>query len=189
MKLRTEATLPANENLPSFPSVFVILGAAVWEGGRPSNAMRRRVSGALRSATGVKDALFLVTGGVGRYPPSEARVMFDLLREADIPVENILLDEAATDTLESIQNCVRILKSLPGFAEVVVCSDIYHIPRCRYLFRLYGIPTRAGRIANGRSENRILRWWYYYLREVAALPWDALLVLIPDWLRIEKRPK
>jgi vancomycin permeability regulator SanA len=162
----------------SAPSVLVILGAAVWSGGRASNAMRRRVKGALLSARDVPSALFLVSGGVGKHPPSEAAVMSALLREAGVPEKNILLDEASGDTLQSIRNCVRILRSLPSFAEVVVCSDVYHIPRCRWLFRLYGISTRAGQIPSGRSENKALRWWYYYLREIAAVPWDTLIVLI-----------
>lgn len=104
--------------------------------------------------------------------------MSALLREAGVPEKDILLDEASGDTLQSIRNCVRILRSLPGFAEVVVCSDVYHIPRCRWLFKLYGISTRAGQVPSGRSENKALRWWYYYLREIAAVPWDTLIVLI-----------
>ncbi len=166
------------ETASAVPSVFVILGAAVWQGGRASNAMRRRVKAALLSARDVPSALFLVSGGVGKHPPSEAAAMSALLREAGVPEKNILLDEASGDTLQSIRNSVLILRSLPGFAEVVVCSDVYHIPRCRWLFRLYGISTRAGQVPSGRSENKALRWWYYYLREIAAVPWDTLVVLL-----------
>jgi vancomycin permeability regulator SanA len=178
MKSRPEATSIVNEGEDLAPSVFVILGAAVWSGGRASNAMRRRVNGALVSAKNVPNALFLVSGGVGKHPPSEAAVMAGLLRDAGVPEKNIVLDEASGDTLQSIRNCVRILKSLPSFAEVVVCSDVYHIPRCRWLFKLYGISTHAGQVPSGRSENKALRWWYYYLREIAAVPWDTILVLI-----------
>ena len=61
-------------------SVFVILGAAVRERDRASNAMRRRVEGALISAQGIPDTLFLVSGGVGEQPPSEGRVRTGSLR-------------------------------------------------------------------------------------------------------------
>jgi vancomycin permeability regulator SanA len=140
--------------------------------------MRRRVNGALISAKNEPNPLFLVSGGVGKHPPSEATVMAGLLRDAGVPETNIALDQASGDTLQSIRNCARILKSLPSFAEVVVCTDVYHIPRCRWLFKLYGISTRAGQTPNGRAENKALRWWYYHLREIAAVPWDTILVLI-----------
>ena len=167
----TEAMGPA-------PPVFVIMGAAVWTGGRPSNAMRRRVQGALASARSCPNALFLPSGGVGNHPPSEARVMADLLRQAGILKENILIEEASDDTLSSVRNCVRLLRALPSFGDVVICSDSYHIPRCRWLFCLYGISSRAGQVQSGRSQNRILRWMYYYLRDGVGLAWDTLLVMM-----------
>lgn len=177
MRSQPEATSIASEGASSAPSVFVIFGAAVWKDGRASNAMRRRVEGALRSARDARSPVFLVSGGVGKHPPSEAEVMSRLLQEAGIPEKNILREEASTDTLQSVRNCVRILRSLPGFGDVVVCSDVYHIPRCRWLLKLYGIATRSGEVASGRSQNKILRWWYYYLREFAAVPWDTLMAL------------
>jgi vancomycin permeability regulator SanA len=125
----------------------------------------------------LRDALFLVTGGVGKHPPSEAAVMSKLLQEAGVREENILLDEASTDTLDSIRNCVAIMKSMPTIGDVVVCSDLYHIPRCRWLFKLYGISTHPGMIPSGRFQNTASRWLYYCLRECAALPWDTFLVL------------
>jgi vancomycin permeability regulator SanA len=177
MRSQHEATSIASEGASSAPSVFVIFGAAVWKDGRASNAMRRRVEGALRSARDARNAIFLVSGGVGEHPPSEAAVMSRLLQEAGVPEKNILLEEESTDTLQSVGNCVRILQSLTSSGDVVVCSDVYHIPRCRWLFKLYGISTRPGEVASGRSQNKLPRWWYYYLREFAALPWDTLMVL------------
>jgi vancomycin permeability regulator SanA len=164
---------------PKFaPSVFVIMGAAVWSGGRASIAMRRRVEVAIANARGLCNTLFLPTGGVGKYTPSEARVMAGLLRQAGIAEESILLDEASHDTLSSVRNCARILHTLPGIGNVVICSDAYHLPRCRWLFYLYGIPTRAGQVASGYFRRRPLCWTYYCLREIAALPLDTVLVLM-----------
>lgn len=168
----------ASDPMRSGPKVFVIMGAAVWEGGRASNAMRRRVDGALAGAQGLQDASFLASGGVGKYPPSEAAVMARLLQDAGVQADRILLDEASVDTLESVRNCVAILRALPEFGDVIVCSDVYHIPRCRWLFKLYGISSHSGKVASGRDQNTALRWAYYYLREFAALPWDTFLVLV-----------
>lgn len=160
------------------PSVIVVFGAAVWEGGRASNAMRRRIRGALASAPEHGEVLYMLTGGVGKHPPSEARVMADLLEEAGVPESRVLLDEGAGDTLESVRNCVALLRQLPAYGDVIVCSDTYHIPRCRLLFRMYGIPTRPGKVVSGWRENTARRWFYYYLREIVAIPWDTLLVAL-----------
>jgi len=160
------------------------MGAAVWSGGRASLAMRRRVDGALTSARGVGNALFLPSGGVGKNPPSEARVMADLLTQAGVAEANILLDEASHDTFSSVRNCVRILRGLPTFGRVVVCTDTYHVRRCRWLFHLYGISSEAGAVENGRAQNRLTRWVYYHLREVFAFPLDTVLALAS---RVTKR--
>ena len=136
-----------SESAASPPSVFVIMGAAVWEGGRPSNAMRRRVEGALLSARGIENPLFLASGGVGNHPPSEAAVMSRLLQKSGIPKKNIR-------------------------------SDVYHTPRCRWLFRLYGVSSLPGVVSSGRAQNTVFRWCYYILREFPALAWDTLIVLL-----------
>lgn len=108
-----------------------------------------------------------------------------LLNHAGVPPERILLDEKSTDTLESVRNCARILRSLPAMGEVFICTDLYHIPRCRWLFRMYGISTRAGKIASGLPQNKAWRWLYYYLREFAALPWDTAAAVLQRMIRQE----
>jgi uncharacterized SAM-binding protein YcdF (DUF218 family) len=103
--------------------------------------------------------------------------MADLLRQSSIPDERIILDEVSTDTLSSVKNCTRILSTLPNVGRVIVCSDIYHIPRCRWLFYMYGVATVPGPVKSGLSETRLSKWIYFCLREIPALPWDTLIVL------------
>jgi vancomycin permeability regulator SanA len=155
--------------------VFVVLGAAVWQGGVPSNAMRRRVRGALACAQQSSDPLFLVTGGTGRYPPSEAVVMQQLLMESGVAPENILLEEASADTLASVRNCARIIHSMEDVRSVTVCTDLYHMPRTRWLFYLYGIRNKAGQVEDGRKYTGLRKWIYYCLREIPATIQDSFL--------------
>lgn len=61
---------------------------------------------------------------MGDHPPSEARVMAELLQEAGLGTENTLSGEVSDDTLSSVRNCVRIIRSLPSFDIVVICSDV-----------------------------------------------------------------
>jgi len=188
MKSQLADTAPVTEVVNSAPPVFVILGAAVWEGGKPSNAMRRRVRGALASASGYPEAFFLVSGGVGKHPPSEADAMASLLKESGVSELAILRDAESTNTLQSVRNCVAILKQLPKVGNIVICTDVYHIPRCRWLFRLLGVRTLPGKVESGRRQNPLTRWTYYYLREFVAFPWDTLVVMASRlrysvWLR------
>lgn len=155
------------------------MGAAVGPGGTPSGAMRRRVGGALEFARTLRrPAIFLPTGGVGRDGPAEAQVMGRLLREGGVADEQIVLEEQARDTLESVENCAGILaKVVPG-TPVYVVTDRYHLLRSVLLFRVYGVAARGVRIASARASAGWLRWLYYSLREVPAVPWDLALALV-----------
>ncbi len=160
------------------PSYYIIFGAAVRPGGEASGALRRRVEHAFIAASADPDAMFLVTGGVGAHGPSEARVMTNLLVERGIPEHRVVLEENATDTLESALECTRILRDRGDAARVHVCTSSYHVPRCRLLIRILGISTRplpieSDRLCLGRSK-----WSYYVLREAAAIAWDGLLLAV-----------
>jgi uncharacterized SAM-binding protein YcdF (DUF218 family) len=104
--------------------------------------------------------------------------MAQLLQEAGVPVDQMILDTESKDTFDSIRNCTRILKSISSTDNVFVCTDTYHVSRCRWLFRLYGISTQVGKVDSGRTQNGKLRWAYYYFRECAATAWDTLLALL-----------
>lgn len=155
---------------------WVVMGARVLPGGRPSGALRRRVQAAVAAAGGAAEARFLVTGAVGEYPPSEARVMRALLLDAGVPPERIVLEETGTDTLSSLLACARLLREA-GAADVRVCSDGYHLPRCRAVLRALGIRAGAVAAATPRSRGSRFVWLWARAREAAGLPWDVALAL------------
>ena len=157
---------------------FVILGAAVWPGGEPSPALRRRVAAALAAARGVADARFLPTGGVGRHPPSEAAVMRALLLGAGVDERQIVIEEQGTDTFSSIARCVRIARAAGEPASVTVCSDGYHLPRCRLVFRALGVPTSGAPTRGAARALGARRLAWALAREIAATPWDVALALL-----------
>jgi uncharacterized SAM-binding protein YcdF (DUF218 family) len=102
--------------------------------------------------------------------------MRDLLLQLGVPPEHIRLEDRSSDTLSSVRACAEIVRTLPDRGQVFVCSDRYHIPRCRWLFYLYGIPTKAGQVENGRKAVGLARWIYYCVREVPAFIVDTVLV-------------
>jgi uncharacterized SAM-binding protein YcdF (DUF218 family) len=155
--------------------VVVIFGAAVRPGGAPSGALMRRVAAGLQYATQAPDCRFILTGGLGEFPPTEAEVMARLLRERSIGAERLFEERRSTTTLESVVNCISMMSAWPDVANVVLCSDYYHLPRCRWLFRIRGVPTRAWPADSSTQTNHWLKWLWFHLREMPAIALDTLL--------------
>lgn len=159
-------------------AVIVIFGAAVRPDGTPSATLRRRVEAASAFAERYRAALFIPTGAVGRYGASEASVMADLLRRLGIPADRVILEETGTDTLSSARAVARLLRAHGLHVPVFAASSGFHLPRCVLLLRLAGIAARAcPPPPMPRHEDRLMRW-YWRLREVLALPYDAVLMLL-----------
>ena len=156
---------------------FVILGAAVWRGGEPSPALRRRVGAAIEAARDFPNAHFLPTGGVGRHAPSEAVVMQRLLRDAGIAAGRIVLEETGTDTLSSVVACVRILEAAGGCDSVTVCTDSYHVARVRAVFRVLGVRTAAAPAHGAAGALGLRRYAWALTREALGVPWDVALAI------------
>lgn len=165
-------------------AVIVIFGAAVRPGGRPSTTLRWRVEAAASFATRFAAPLFVPTGGVGRFGPSEASVMAKLLAARGVSPGRILLEETATDTLSSARAVARLLRARGLAVPVFAASSGYHVPRCVVLLRLFGVAARGAGppwIPAGSAWVSRCYWW---LREAAALPYDAALAL---FLRLRER--
>ncbi len=158
--------------------LFVVMGAGVGEDGSPSGAMRRRLEAALQCGGKSSDPVYLVTGGRKGRKPAESQVMKSYLRAAGIPDDRIWVDDESTDTLSSVERSVKMIKVRGNVGSLTVCSDRYHVPRCRWLFYLLGVPTQYAAMPSGREANGIIRWLYYYLREIAAFPTDTLILLV-----------
>jgi uncharacterized SAM-binding protein YcdF (DUF218 family) len=142
-----------------------------------------RALAAVAFASRFVDPLFIPTGAVGRHGPSEASVTAALLEARGVPSSRILLEETGTDTLSSARAVAAVLHSRGVCGPVFAVSSLYHLPRCVLLLRLLGVPARA---ANPPIVPAATHWWrrcYQWLREVPALPYDCLLVIL---LRIRR---
>jgi uncharacterized SAM-binding protein YcdF (DUF218 family) len=110
--------------------------------------------------------------------------MAAVLMEAGVPEARILQEPTGTDTLSSVIACIRLLRARGHAGEVRVATHGYHLPRVLALFRLAGLPARAVPPPAGPSETGQPRQWYWRLREVPAVPYDAALML---WARLRRR--
>jgi uncharacterized SAM-binding protein YcdF (DUF218 family) len=150
--------------------VIVVLGSGVRPDGRPSSSLRARTLHAIDLYNkGLAPALFL-TGGVGRFGPSEAAVMRRLALEAGVPASALVLDETATSTQESVDNAVGAARAR-GWRTALLVSEPFHMLRARRMARDAALDAYASPAANSplHRVDRLRRW--YTLRETAALLW------------------
>jgi uncharacterized SAM-binding protein YcdF (DUF218 family) len=154
---------------------YIIFGAAVKSGGQPSGTLLRRLQGAWQVGKNDPESRFIVTGGQGRFGPPEAHVMKSLLLGMGAKEEQVLLEDQAVNTLQSVLFCKEILLQQHGQPhEVTVCSSRYHNYRCQLLFRLVGVRSRRGDMPSDRAALGNMKWMYYYLREAVAIPWAMI---------------
>lgn len=120
--------------------------------------------------------MFLATGGVGRYGPAEASVIHDLLIAAGVPEQEIVIEDQATDTLQSVLLCHDILRGRKDVDLLVPCSSGYHNLRCALLFRMLGYRVRIGSMPSDLPHLGLVKWATYVLKEILALPYDTALL-------------
>ena len=145
-------------------AVIVIFGAAVRPDGRPSTALRRRVFAAARFGAALRAPLYLPTGARGRHGPPEATVMAALLRRLGVAPERVRAVHA-------------LLRAHGIIAPVYAATSAYHLPRCVLLLRLAGLHARACPPHRAPAAQRLGQRWYWRLRELPAIPYDAALLV------------
>jgi uncharacterized SAM-binding protein YcdF (DUF218 family) len=154
----------------------LVFGAAVRPNGRPSAALRRRISSAAAWAQQHPRSIVVPTGAAGEYGPAEARVVKEALLAEGVSSSRIVMELEGRDTLQSVQLCHKLIQRRGDCDRIVCCTSRYHQPRCALLLRLLGyrvvlpkIPIRRGRLS-GLALTRL------YVRELAALPFDSFLL-------------
>jgi len=146
----------------------IILGAAVWEGGRPSPSMYARVKEGVKLYEAGLVNRIIVSGGLGTIPPTEAEVMGNLAQELGVPQELIILETQATTTEENIMFSKAIGEKL-GFTTYIVVTDAFHLKRALLIAEAFelkaqGVPA----LESPLYTNKWLRF-KYTLREAFAL--------------------
>ena len=155
--------------------VVIIFGAAVRPDGQPSGAMRVRVEAALATGRDLTDPLYMPTGGQGRFGRPEAEVMADALVEGGVARESIMLEPTGINTFRSALACAALLKG--DARQAYVATSAYHMARCVVLLRLAGVRARPGRSPGVPASHRWAKRWFWRLREIPALPVDAIFMI------------
>lgn len=144
----------------------VILGAAVNSDGTPSPTLRRRTMHAIALFKSGAVTHVICSGGLGRFPPTEASVMSRLCREEGLPDAAILLEDQSCSTLENLEKARPILVDL-GISEIIIVTDHYHKWRAAMTARHLEITARVNCPApTGTPKHKLLKSW---LRELPGL--------------------
>ena len=159
---RPAAPSGARAQVPAAPRALIVLGAAVWAGGRPSPALARRVRRAV--AIWRPGDVVIVTGGIGTHPPSEAEAAARLARALGLPAAAILREDRSASTVANIANAVP---RVPCGARPVLVTDRFHCARACAVACALGrpMPAAAARGRPGLSAGLRARMT---LREVCA---------------------
>lgn len=165
--------------------VIIVLGAAVWQGGQPSPALRRRTLCGADLACQGQGRMLLLSGGLGRYAPAEAHVMRQVALAAGVEADRIVLEDQATSTFWSAVYCARILRQ-HGWLTALLVTDRYHLPRAVFTFRCLGIEAMGHPVTGQRPAMRLSRRLRAYSREVVACIW--YIVKIPLWKLRHRSP-
>jgi uncharacterized SAM-binding protein YcdF (DUF218 family) len=148
----------------------LVLGAAVWSGGRPSPALRSRALAAARAYGEGRVRVVVTSGGVGAFQPSEAAAAAGVLSDAGVPPQAIVLDERATSTEESAEAFGRMARER-GWVSVIVATDPYHQPRSQWLLRDLGL--RASGVCADEGVYRPGVIWFQRARELGGVLYHA----------------
>jgi vancomycin permeability regulator SanA len=149
---------------------ILILGAGVWEGGRPSPMLEDRLlQGIELYQAGASDRL-LMSGDHGRKDYDEVNVMKQFAIDAGIPSENIFMDHAGFSTYESLYRARDIFEA----DKILLITQEYHLYRALYVgselgLEVYGVASDP-RIYAGQS--------YREAREVLARVKDFFYAIV-----------
>lgn len=157
---------------PTAADVIIVLGASVWPQG-PSPALQARIEhGAYVHAQGFA-SYFILTGGLGAHPPTEAEAMMHELLRMGIDPQLILLEKKSTSTLENLMFSKEIMSD-HGFDTAIIVTDVFHIKRALLIAEDLNIKASGASVRKSPLyTNEDLRH-NYAIREVLAITWYYL---------------
>ena len=125
---------------PAGWDAIVVAGCRVLPDGQPSLALKRRTRLAVALWQAGVAPRIVFTGGVGTWPPSEARAAADYAAGLGVPPEARTLEERSTSTEE---NARFAAEALPPGSRVVIVTDGYHVFRAERVFERYFTEVRG----------------------------------------------
>jgi uncharacterized SAM-binding protein YcdF (DUF218 family) len=127
---------------------LIVLGAGIWPDGRPTLALSYRLDEAIAYYNSHGPLRIIVSGGQGANEPfAEALAMSLYLQDRGIPIEDILVEDRSTSTMENFKFSRQLIgEAVPEPIRIVFITNDFHVLRSRILakrngFEAYAIPA------------------------------------------------
>ncbi len=162
---------------------IIVLGSAVWQGGRPSPSLAARTQHAIELYRAGYAPYLILCGGIGGNPPSEAEAMRRLASNAGIPASALILEDQSYSTEESLANAKKLMDAR-GLTTAIIVSDPFHILRAEIIAHDLGLYAfGSGASASPTYTRQPMRTWYT-AREALAIVWYYATRVVgqPTWL-------
>lgn len=148
---------------------ILVLGAGVFDNGRPSSMLSDRLSVGVDLYNSGASNRLLMSGDHGRVGYDEVNVMKQYAIDAGIPSSEIFMDHAGFSTYESLYRARDIFEA----DKIIIVSQEYHLYRALYIgeklgLEVYGVASDPRQYA-GQSKREV--------REVLARVKDFLYVI------------
>lgn len=141
--------------------VAIVLGARVYDSGRPSPFLRSRLDLAEQLFRGGQVKVILVSGANTAASNHETDAMRDYLIAKGIPAESVIADPKGFDTFDS---CIRARRVF-GITSATITTQGYHLPRALALCSAVGIDAvgvgdYSPRGISAHWRNGVIREWF-----------------------------
>ncbi|MDP2302276.1 MAG: YdcF family protein [Ignavibacteria bacterium] len=150
----------------SYGTIAVVLGAAVWSNNKPSTSLKARVEKAVNLYQIKAVDKIQLTGGNAPGEMSEAEVAFNLVKESNVNLNDVFLENKTSSTAEQIRFIKNELITKKNFNNIVVISNNYHLSRIYQMSLFYNAEIKL------IPADMKLNWddsLYYKVREAIAL--------------------
>lgn len=159
---------------------YVIVLGAKAEDGEPGNSLKTRLDRAVSYSVKHPNTVLILSGGKGGDESvSEARVMYDYLKERGVLTERMLLEDQSSSTAENILFSCKVIERQEYYKDqmarvhlreqyharsewdevrVAVLTDNYHQFRARAIAKKQGIANPAGIAASGDPVLAVHMW-------------------------------
>jgi SanA protein len=154
----------------------LVLGAGLEKDCRPSDILMDRIATAVQLYRSQK-VDFLIMSGAAKRNKDEVKAMTAAARAQGIPDSAILQDGDGYSTFES---CLHVIREYSPIRLLIV-TQRFHLTRAITMQRwlgveAFGCPARIYHFTFYKTA-------YWYLREIAAMPYNILKFLLYSWER------
>ena len=151
---------------------LIVLGTTV-EGRKPSAMLEDRIEAAGKYMLEHPNTICVVSGAkLGDAEITEALCMYNGLRLMGIEHDRIIREEKATNTIENIENSLKLLEKRIGKTPKKVCivSSEFHLYRASMIAEHFGVES----IPVPASTSSIKDFATYFCREIGVVWKDSL---------------